>query len=600
MRKSNEPFVASPNLAYFQRHGQIYAYHNVFGYLLSMSPDVVSLIEFHRDHPRTEADVAAHFASRFEDGQLAEFLTILELYSVLVEPDSRDEGLLWAMVPVRGRWVVTYQPSETELTFWHVPTERLDAGKPDESVPPWAARLWHRMDGDRALRFLYEEIKDDPTLVAEPDPENAVLSRVAGWVHSSRQYLRFSKVALSRFGKEHQWPAYLKSTMPYARWVPGVDPVPTDPFEQLAVPIAPPHHYYEHEVTDPDTQFREVETTLSYLFRDPSPVLFGHTYADRIATSLLERGHLGSHTRHILEVGAGTGDFAARFLGHLREFHPAIYENVAYTILDLSPALRGAQAARLAQDGLAEKVRWREGNAELIHLPPESVDLVVCNEVIGDFTTVKLTRELLGITEESDGPDTYQNWDDGLRHRLGETGEILQRYGLVLNDAPEEFYFNLGAIKFVANLFNIVRPGGSVFLTEYGQLVTYPIAATHLDHLEFSIHFGHLMKVAGEVGFLAEFVFLLELLNMDRDAMTLATTRTQFASLRALLDSYGITLEKKAYTREMFEELLGSTLKLSDLGGVRFEPVDERCMGLAPHEFKALLLKRPEIPREDA
>ncbi|NUN13696.1 MAG: SAM-dependent methyltransferase [Myxococcales bacterium] len=598
MRKSNEPFVASPNLAYFQRHGQIYAYHNVFGYLLSMSPDVVSLIEFHRDQPRTETEVIAHFGSRFEDGQLAEFLTILELYSALIEPDSREESLLWAMVPVRGRWVVTHQPSDTELTFWHVPTERADAGPPSEQVPPWAARLWRLMDGERALKFLVDEIKDDPGLLSEPNPEDAVLNMLAGWVHSSRQYLRFSKVALSRFGKEHQWPAYLKSTMPYAKWVPGVDPPPVDPFEQLAVPIAPPHAYYENEVSDPETQFREVETTLSYLFRDPSPILYERTYADCIATSLFTRGHLGAHTRHILEVGAGTGDFAAGFLGHLQKFHPELYSNVTYTILDLSPALRGAQAARLARDGLADKVRFREGNAELILLPQESVDLVLCNEVIGDFTTVKLTRELLGITEDESGAESYQNWDEVQRQRLGETGEMLLKYGISLADAPDEFYFNLGAIKFIANLFNVVRPGGSVFVTEYGQLLSYPIAATHLDHLEFSIHFGHLMKVAGEVGFLVDFVFLLDLLEMDREATTLATTRTQFASLRALLESYGITLEKKAYTKDMFEELLNGKLQLADIGGIRFEPVDERCMGLAPHEFKALLLKRPEIPAE--
>ena len=33
---------------------------------------------------------------------------------------------------------------------------------------------------------------------------------------------------------------------------------------------------------------------------------------------------------------------------------------------------------------------------------------------------------------------------------------------------------------------------------------------------------------------------------------------------------------------------------LDAVGDVRFQPANERCIGLAPHEFKALFLRKPK------
>ena len=585
-----EMLLRSKHLCYFQQHGEIFAFHNLFGYLLSMSADLVDLLEFHHSDLRTREEVDAEFGEHFDKEQLDEFMTVFRLFSCLIDSELGEERSLWSMVPVRVRWVVFHQPSERQLTFWR--TDRAGASSADP-VAPWAARLWSMTNGERKLRDLYDDVKDDPSLAEFSNPEQHVLDTLAEWVHHERQYLKFAKAPLSKYGKEHQWPSYLRSTMPFAPWRPGVDPVPTNALEPVGVPLAPPHGYYESGVADPEKQFHEVETTLSHLLREPHVLLGGKSYSDRVVEALVKRGHLGAETHDVLEIGAGVGHFAAGFLARVREDHPEVFAGLRYTILDLSPALRGAQKALLEARGLADKVRWREANAETADLGEDAVDLLLCNEVIGDFTTVKLTREIVGLTEELDPAKAFETWTEETIKKLGDTGDVLREYAIPLRDAPDSFYFNVGAIQFLPRLLRALRPGGSAFVTEYGDALKYPVAGTHLDHLEFSIHFGHLVHVARRLGLDVDFQYVQDVIGLDRNAMTLTTARTYFTSLRAMLASFGVLLDKIAYTREMFEALVEDAVPIGEIGDVRFQIVDERCMGLAPHEFKALFLKKP-------
>lgn len=591
------PRLLSPQLAYFQQHGEVFAYHNLFGFLLKMSADLVELLEFHRGTPRTRAQVAERFAGTFSRAQLDEFLDVLGEWSCLITDPAAELAELGSMIPVRARWVVFHQPSERELTLWR--TDRQGRSH-SESAPAWAARLWARIDRRKTLRQLADEVRGEVRDEAADEAADAeaffreVQALMNSWVHADRQYLRLARTPPPR--SEHQWPSYLRSMMPFAPFRPGVDPLPTSPLDPLATPVAPPHRYYESEVADAERQFRETETTLSHLLRVPHPLLGGATYAQRLTDALITEGLLrepgAGASLSILEIGAGLGHLAEGVLSRLRERHPALFAAVRYTILDLSPALRAAQARRLTEAALLDKVTWLGANAEHIELPEASFDLVLSNEVIGDLTNVKLSRELLGLDDEHSPAESYAAWSAETAERLGATGRVLRAYAIDLSDSPAEFFFNVGSVDLLERIARALRPGGGAFLSEYGERSRYPIAGTHLDHLEFSIHFAPLLQVAERLGLEAALHSVQELIGLDRSALTLATTRTYFSSLRAMLAAAGRELDKIAYTREMFVELIRGALDLQHIGDVRFHPVDERCMGLAPHEFKALIVRK--------
>jgi len=565
--------VRSRHVSWFSHHGQVFLFHDLYGYLLQMSPDVAAFVEFHAE-PRTPDEVEAAFAGRFdEEGMVAQFLSVLRLQSCLVPPGSDELAPLWDLHPVRARWVVFHQPAPETLTFWRT----QDGRAVPEAVAPWAARLWHALDGDRTLAALAVEVRDDPSLADEEDPLSRVLETVTSWVHHDRQYVKLSPLPVHLLGQEHAWPPYLRSTMPYRPWRPGVDPDPSDPLDPVGEPIRPPHGYYAEEVADAPRQFSEVETTLSHLFRDPHPALGGASYGERLADALVERGLLGPGTRRILEVGGGLGHVAAGLLGRLRDGQPDVFEGVSYTVFDLSPALRAAQGELLTDRGLSERVEWVACNVETEPPPAGTIDLLVCNEVVGDLTTVKLTRDLLAEPETIAEP----------------AGELVRRYELPLTDASDDFFLNVGALRFVEWVAQALAPGGSAFVSEYGERDRYPVPSLHLDHVEFSIHFGLLEHVAARLGLETELVWVMDLIGLKPSERMLESTRTWLTSLQGLLASHGVTLGKRAWTRAELEALLPEGLELAHLGDVRFRAADERCMGLCPHQFKGLLLRRP-------
>lgn len=569
------------HLSYFQHHGRLYAYHDQMGDVLAMSPDIVELLEFHRDQERSPTEVDGRFGRHFGRTQLGEFLSTLEAHRFLVDPDRDEDQDLWRMVPVQARHVVYHQPAPDQLTFWHPPRRRAPSR---EQVPAWAARLWPLCQGERTLEEIFARLTEEGHLEGLEDARAQVSARVLSWVHHSRQLLRMSKVPLRRY--RGRVPPYLLSEMPFSPWSPG-DPVPADPLESLAEPVAPPHDYYREQIQDADHQFEDVETTLSHLLRRPHPLLGGQTYAQRVAQALLERGMIRPGATQIVEIGAGRGDLAVGLLRALLEHDPEGFARLQYAIVDLSGELRQQQERALAQAGLRERVTWFQANIE--QGPPQGLpqaDLLVSNEVIGDLTTLRLTR---GLVEE----DQAQGLSPAGRTCWEQARALCQRLEVSLVDAPPSFFLNLGALQLMEHLPAMLKPGGAAWITEYGDQARYPRAASHLDHMEFSIHFGHLAAAAGALGLEASVEDVQDLIGWNRYGKTLASTRSWFAALRAMLADHGLALPKLAWTDKMLAEHLGQALPIAEIGNLRFEPSDQRCMGLQPHEFKALLLRRP-------
>ena len=221
--------------------------------------------------------------------------------------------------------------------------------------------------------------------------------------------------------------------------------------------------------------------------------------------------------------------------------------------------------------------------------PSEQYDLILANEMIGDLPSARMTHTQAGLDREDLEGDAYQAF---LAER-GPGGAMAARYTLGLGDAPDPFYLNVGAMELVAKVAQTLAPGGTAYLSEFGEMSRWPVLSTHLDHPELSIHFGHLAAVARAEGLSDEFVFVMDLVDMARDVEGLRTTRSYFRALTGLLDARGVTLEKRGYTREMFNTLL-SGVDMDTMGDISFDRIEDRLMGLVPHEFKALVLQHPE------
>jgi SAM-dependent methyltransferase len=399
-------------------------------------------------------------------------------------------------------------------------------------------------------------------------------------VHSEVQALKLNMFPMSTFAKRPQMaPPYLSSTMPYKRWTPA-DGAPWDE-HGVGGKVVAPTRYYQSGVADADAQFDHQETTLSHLFRFPHPALAGRTYGAALVDALAARGFApgANGTLRVLEIGAGLGWVADAMIDALATRDV----QVEYTIVELSPTLAAAQKERLA----GRNVRWVEGDVLAVD-PGGPFDWILANEMIGDLPALKLSRPEVGLSLDGSG-----NVDPDKLAALGRPGELAKELGIFLDDATEPFYLMSGAFELVTRVARWLAPGGVAVITEFGETGIWPKLSTHLDHPELSTHFGQLAQAARGTGLAPDIVFIIDLLDLDRTQQGLATTRSHFRALRAMLAEAGVTLEKIGYTPALLEAALGGKVPVAEIGELRWDKIEDRLMGLVPHEFKALIATKP-------
>ena len=333
-------------------------------------------------------------------------------------------------------------------------------------------------------------------------------------------------------------PPGLHSTVPFERFDPRAPGAPAGPHAPDPADLHAYHRVHLGGDAGAAThQFEDVETTLSHLFRDPHPALEGRTYGEALADALLAHGLRAP--RVIVEIGGGTGLVAARLLAALAA-RGALPAGARWFGVDLAPALLRAQRATLAAAAApaarahlhadALRLPWRDGTA----------DLVVANEMAGDLPP-----------------------DDGPRALVREAARLL-------------------------------RPGGLLFVSEFGDPERAPVASSHLDHDEHSVRFADLEEEARSAGLDASLVCIPDLLDLRDAGPALWTTRGSFAALRALAAAHGLALDKRAWTRAALEAAFASAgLDPGRVRGLRWGPGSERVMGLRPREFWSLLARRP-------
>jgi hypothetical protein len=91
--------VRSRNLSWFAHMGAVYLFHDLFGYLMEMSPDIADLVEAFADEADTAA-VLERFANRFDGADPAQFIDVLSGHAVLLEPDEVELEGVWPFVPI--------------------------------------------------------------------------------------------------------------------------------------------------------------------------------------------------------------------------------------------------------------------------------------------------------------------------------------------------------------------------------------------------------------------------------------------------------------------------------------------------------------------
>jgi SAM-dependent methyltransferase len=531
--------------------GAVYLFHDLYGYLMEMSPDIVVLIEAFAGGADSQRTIEA-FRSRL-DADPQELIDVLVAHAVLVEPDDDEPAILSAFVPIKARWNI-WQRRDDRLVLW---TAWGDRPVQEVFLSPDETRMWDAFDGEKRLAELRTTFDAD-----------RLLALVRRLVHSDVQALKMSLMPWSTYAKRPGLaPAYLASTMPYPAWKPGT-PVP---------PAVALTEYHAHDIADAEAQFEHRETTLSHLFRLPHAALAGRSYGQALIDALVARGGLPERRIRVLEVGAGLGYVARDAIARLRDAG----REVDYTIVELSPVLAQAQRTRLAG---VPGVTWVVGYVLAVDLPAGSFDLVLANEMVGDLPATQASRADVGLALDGTG-----NAD---RDKLRGLSAVAADTGVTIDDAPEPFYLQVGALDAVARIARWLAPGGHAVVTEFGDANAWPRLSTHLDHPELSTHFGHLAQCARGSGLTADVVFVIDLLELDRAQTGMATTRSQFRALRALASDAGVELAKIGYTRELFERAIAGKLDLATIGDLRWDRIEDRLMGLVPHEFRALLLAK--------
>ena len=528
--------------------GAVYLFHDLYGYIMEMSPDIALMIESFDDGVETQETIQ-YYRGKLGDADPAQFVDVLVAHQVLVDPAEDEIDGIWAFVPIKGKWNV-WERRGDRLTLWTAwgerPIQQLFLDE-DET------KIWDALDGTKRLIEMRHH-HDNAKLVA-------LVRKLA---HHEVQAIKLSMMPWAVYAKRPAMaPPYLTSTMPYPAWTPG-----------SAVPGAVAlDDYYKGRVTDADEQFDHQETTLSHLLRVPHPALANRTYGQALVDALLARDAIPAGRVRVLEIGAGLGYVARDVIARLREQGREVH----YTIVELSPALEAAQRE------LVTDAKWISGNVLEIDTPGEH-DLILANEMVGDLPARQLQRAEIGLLDRS-------SLDPGAvdHAKLHAISPIAADLGVVLDDAPDPFFLQTGAFELVARIARWLAPGGTTVVTEFGETAMWPRLSTHLDHPELSTHFGHLLQIARASGLTGTIEFVIDLLDVDRTQQGLATTRSHFRALRALAANHGVELAKIGYTPDLLAQ---TKLDLGTIGELRWDKIEDRLMGLVPHEFKALVARR--------
>jgi|GEM_PF-3097969 len=480
-------YVRSPSVSRF-RHGEYsYLYHDLFGYILQMSDDVLAFLDFFRE-PQSESAAQDAFRGTYEAPDVRRFVSVFEQYGCLVQADADETERAWKMFPVRSKWGVWRRNAEGSIVVYWSDGEQAWS----RTLNAWQTAFWDALDGDSQLSVIYGRVR--PRDVSDEFFRAEVLELVRFLTHSDRQILKLSEFPMGFYRKDaRSTPPYLLSFLPYRR--DGGTTPPPDPHRERA------------------------RRSMYALFQEPNVILGQRTYGEALVEALRRHRVVDGAPRRVLDLSM---DFGA----YLKDVAPTLEPDCELHVLARDETDRAAYRAALGPH--AARLRFLEGAPDRLPALVGPYDLVLAVEVLGSLEHVLI---------EGGKPK-------------GAAASFGSKYGLFQGEAGERFLFNLGAARLLETLAPALAPGGRAVLIDYGDEYQRPAISTTAEVPYYLVHFGELKTMARKLDLSVVFSFLIDFVEFARDRSCLSTNRHHFASLRRAFADEGVELSDVPYTAE--------------------------------------------------
>jgi len=431
----------------------------------------------------------------------------------------------------------------------------------EETISPLATKLLLAADGTKTLRQVLSELQRENNSARE---DREFRDAIEFLTRPENQLIKFSPTTENLADPFQPANIVPRNFYHSSRWAQP----------DVAKSIA---DFHVEGIEDATWEFDIVEPTVNHALRFPSDLLGGLEYGARFCDAAFSPAILSAQRRedafNVLEVGGGTGSFARSFIERGRSRNRPL----AYHLMDLAPALveRQHQVLGDLKPGVAHIIQ----NATEFDLSGQQFDLIIANEVIADFHVAMVERQSV----EGDG-----------QNLAGEGAAYVEKYALKIDDAPDRFYVNAGVFQFLERAWIHLKPGGAVVLTEYGSESAYPAEAFHLNHSEFSIHFGHLRTCAVKIGFQCQLQSLKEFLGIDDRQLVLNGREEHIQCLNHVFQRYGLTMPFALFAQREFEASFGELTARISVDPVRFLPLHRNFYyGADIDQFLVSILTKP-------
>ena len=443
----------------------------------------------------------------------------------------------------------------------------------EETMPAEAANVFLKADGSRTLGEIFAEVG-----LVNALEDRSCRETIEYLTSPHRQLIKLTSVAEDLSDPYKPCNTVPRNFYHAAKW--GQD----------GTGGAPPSivDFHVEGIEDASWEFDLIEPTVNHAFRFPSEALGGLDYGGRFCVSTLKPDVLpllsDGNRLEVLEVGGGTGSFARSFIEQASSLKTPAGDPLKfnYQIMDLSPLLIASQQQQLA--GVVPAVMHYQQDATSFNLPNRKFDLIIANEVIADFpvSVVKRTRD--------GGDDSSPQWE-------GEGVSDLERYELDALANADAFLLNTGVFRFIERAWQHLAPGGVVIMSEYGRVDTFPLQSYHLNHEEFSIHFGHVQKCARKVGFECRLMTLKDFLGMDDQLPMLDGQEEHIRCLNHVFQKHGASLRYALISQHEFQKSFEQLVDEISLTGVSFSPLANGFhYGPRINDFTLVVMTKPSNP----